>query len=52
MSALDRVLRPYHYWMPQWYSPGDWVAHEATIQRPETKPRYALPVETHWWMES
>jgi microcin C transport system substrate-binding protein len=52
MSALDRVLRPYHYWMPQWYSPGDWVAHEATIKRPETKPRYALPVETHWWMES
>jgi microcin C transport system substrate-binding protein len=41
MSALDRVLRPYHYWMPQWYSPG------VTIKRPETKPRYVLPVETH-----
>jgi microcin C transport system substrate-binding protein len=52
MSVLDRVLRPYHYWMPQWYAPGDWVAHEVTIKRPETKPRYALPVETHWWMDN
>ncbi|MEM6712737.1 MAG: extracellular solute-binding protein [Pseudomonadota bacterium] len=52
MRALDRVLRPYHFWLPQWYSPGDWVAHETTIKRPETKPRFALPVESHWWVEA
>jgi microcin C transport system substrate-binding protein len=51
MRALDRVLRPYHFWMAQWHAPGDWVAHDANIRRPETQPRYALPVETHWWVE-
>ena len=52
MRALDRVLRPYHFWIPQWYSGNIWIAHDATIRRPETKPRYALPVESHWWSES
>ncbi|MFK7793378.1 MAG: extracellular solute-binding protein [Devosiaceae bacterium] len=52
MRALDRVLRPYHFWIEQWHAPGDWVAHEANLQRPETQPRYALPIESHWWVES
>jgi microcin C transport system substrate-binding protein len=52
MRALDRVLRPYHFWIEQWHAPGDWVAHEATLKRPDTQPRYVLPVESHWWMEA
>lgn len=52
MSAMDRVLRPYHFWIPQWHSGAHWIAHEAGIRRPETVPRYTLPIETHWWMES
>lgn len=52
MRAMDRVLRPYHYWIPQWNNRHFWIAHEARIKRPETKPRFALPIETHWWMEA
>lgn len=51
MSAMDRVLRPYHFWIPQWHSGAHWIAHESRIRRPETVPRYSLPIETHWWME-
>ena len=52
MRAIDRVLRAGHYWVPQWFKPTHWVAHAATVRRPASKPRYALPVESHWWMES
>lgn len=52
MSVMDRVLRPHHFWMPQWHSGAHWIAHEARIKRPPSVPRFALPIETHWWMES
>ncbi|MFN3170815.1 MAG: ABC transporter substrate-binding protein [Hyphomicrobiales bacterium] len=51
MSAMDRVLRPFHFWIPQWHSGAHWIAHEARIRRPESIPRFTLPIETHWWVE-
>lgn len=52
MSVMDRVLRPHHFWIPQWHSGAHWIAHEARVKRPDSVPRFALPIETHWWMES
>lgn len=52
MSVMDRVLRPFHFWIPQWHSGAHWIAHETDIKRPESVPRFTLPIETHWWMES
>ncbi|MBV6659100.1 MAG: twin-arginine translocation signal domain-containing protein [Devosiaceae bacterium] len=52
MSALDRVLRPHHFWIPQWYSGRIWIAHDASVKRPDTKPRYGLPIESHWWIDN
>ncbi|MEQ8657534.1 MAG: ABC transporter substrate-binding protein [Hyphomicrobiales bacterium] len=52
LRAMDRVLRPYHFWVPQWTKAEHWMAHESDIGVPPTKPRYALPIETHWWMEA
>lgn len=52
MSVMDRVLRPFHFWIPQWHSGAHWIAHETGIKRPESVPRFTLPIETHWWMES
>ena len=51
MSAMDRVLRPHHFWIPMYHSGAAWIAHDATVKRPETTPRFALPIETHWWVE-
>ncbi|MEO0382931.1 MAG: extracellular solute-binding protein [Pseudomonadota bacterium] len=51
MSVMDRVLRPFHFWIPQWHSGAHWIAHETRIRRPESVPRFTLPIETHWWME-
>ncbi len=51
MSTMDRVLRPFHFWIPQWHSGAHWIAHEARIRRPDSIPRFTLPIETHWWME-
>ncbi len=51
MSAMDRVLRAGHYWVPQWFKASHWLALESDIGYPETKPRYALPIESHWWIE-
>ncbi|MEM1289507.1 MAG: extracellular solute-binding protein [Pseudomonadota bacterium] len=52
MGAMDRVLRPYHFWIPQWYSGNIWIAHNSEIQRPETKPKFALPIESDWWSQA
>ncbi|MGD1888541.1 MAG: extracellular solute-binding protein [Cohaesibacteraceae bacterium] len=51
MRAMDRILRSGHYWVPQWFKPNHWMAHQTSIGFPETKPRFALPIESHWWME-
>lgn len=52
MRAIDRVLRAGQYWVPQWFKASHWIAHDANMRYPQSKPRYALPVESHWWIES
>ena len=51
LRALDRVLRATHSWIPNWKSAGHRVAYWDMFGFPETKPEYAFPVETYWWMD-
>ena len=46
--ALDRALMWGHYMVPLFYSGKDWVAHAASIKRPDTTPVYGIVVES-WW---
>lgn len=50
--ALDRVVRAGRYWVPHWHKASHWLATWDVFGRPETKPRYGLPVETTWWFDA
>ena len=41
-KALDRVLRPERFWVPQWYKNSHTVAYYDMYEHPETLPPYAL----------
>lgn len=47
--ALDRVLRAYHYWVPNWYSTHHRVAIWDKFGWPDNKPDYFFPFEATWW---
>ncbi|WP_289035648.1 extracellular solute-binding protein [uncultured Roseibium sp.] len=49
--ALDRALRPGHYWVPQWTKPVHTVALWDMFGYPEKPPYYDFPVETTWWLD-
>ncbi len=51
MRALDRVLRSYHFWIPNWYSANHRVAYWDMFSFKEPKPDYGFPVEQLWWFD-
>ena len=51
-SALDRVLRAGHYWVPHWYKASNTIAYWDKFARPETKPRFDRGVLDTWWYDS
>ncbi len=51
MRALDRVLRSYHYWIPNWYSANHRIAYWDMFGFKEPKPDYGFPVEQIWWFD-
>ena len=51
LRALDRVLRSYHYWIPNWYSANHRVAYWDMFGFKEPKPDYGFPVEQLWWFD-
>ena len=51
MKALDRVLRAYHFWIPNWYSANHRIAMWDMFGRAEEKPDYFFPVERLWWYD-
>ncbi len=51
MRALDRVLRSYHFWIPNWYSANHRVAYWDMFGFVEPKPDYGFPVEQLWWFD-
>jgi microcin C transport system substrate-binding protein len=48
--ALDRVLTWNFYVMPQWHISKFRVAYWNKFERPQTRPKYALGIDT-WWVE-
>ena len=51
ISALDRVLRAMHIWVPQWYSSTHRVAYRNVYSRPANKAPYLLGELTNWWYD-
>jgi len=51
MRALDRVLRSYHFWIPNWYSANHRVAYWDMFGFKQPKPDFGFPVEQLWWFD-
>lgn len=49
VRALDRVLRAYRFWVPQWFKDKHTVAYYDMYEHPETMPPYALGELDFWW---
>jgi microcin C transport system substrate-binding protein len=51
VSALDRVLRAMHIWVPQWYKPSHNIAYFDMYDRPYTDnpPPISLGESSIWW---
>ncbi len=51
VSALDRVLRAMHIWVPQWYKPSHNIAWFDMFERPyeDTPPMMGLGEISIWW---
>ncbi len=49
VRALDRVLRAYRFWVPQWYKNKHTVAYYDMYEHPENLPPYALGELDFWW---
>lgn len=52
VRALDRVLRAYHFRVPQWYKNVHTVAYYDMYEYPEELPPYALGTLDFWWVNA
>ena len=50
VRALDRVLRSYYFWIPQWYKDVHTVAYYDFYEHPENLPPYDMGLLDFWWM--
>lgn len=51
MHALDRVLLENHYAVPLFRKEKSWVAYWDIFSRPEVSPKYAIGINTSWWLD-
>ncbi len=51
-SALDRVLRALHFWVPQWNRKFHWFAYWDMYDRPEKTAQYDPGVLDTWWFDA
>ncbi len=49
VRALDRALRAYGFWVPQWFKDVYTVAYYDQYEHPDTLPPYALGEMDFWW---
>ena len=49
VKALDRALRAYKFWVPQWFNNTHRVAYWDMYEHPETLPPYSLGQLDFWW---
>ncbi|MEO1721247.1 MAG: extracellular solute-binding protein [Pseudomonadota bacterium] len=52
VSALDRVLRAMHIWVPQWSKAAHHLAYWDIYDRPAVKPAYERGVIDTWWIDA
>ena len=50
--ALDRVLRAYGFWVPQWFKDVHTVAYYDLYRHPDPLPPYDIGVEDLWWYDA
>jgi microcin C transport system substrate-binding protein len=50
--ALDRVLRAYGFWVPQWFKDVHTVAYYDLYRHPEPLPPYDIGVQDLWWYDA
>lgn len=51
IKAIDRVLRAYHFWIPNWFAPNHRVAAWNMFGWKEPKPDYGFSPESTWWID-
>ncbi len=49
VMALDRALRAYRFWVPQWYNATHRVAYWDMYEHPENIAPYSLGQLDYWW---
>ena len=49
VKALDRTLRAYYFWVPQWFNDAYRVAYWDMYEHPETLPPFELGNLDFWW---
>jgi len=52
VRALDRVLRAYRFWAPQWFKDSHTVAYYNMYEHPDPLPPYALGNLDFWWFNA
>ena len=49
VNALDRTLRAYNFWIPQWYNDQHRVAYWDMYEHPDKIAPYDLGYLDYWW---
>lgn len=52
VKALDRTLRAYYFWVPQWFNNTHRVAYWDIYEHPEALPPFALGNLDFWWFNA
>ena len=50
VKTLDRVLRSYYFWIPQWFKDVHTVAYYDYYEHPENLPPYDMGLLDFWWI--
>ena len=48
VRALDRILLSQFYVIPLYNQPEQWIAHTATVRRPESTPLFGFQADALW----
>ncbi|PPR79950.1 MAG: Oligopeptide-binding protein AppA [Alphaproteobacteria bacterium MarineAlpha2_Bin1] len=49
-KSLDRVLLWNYYFIPQYHSPNNRIAYWNKFNKPETKPKFGIDIQS-WWLK-
>tara|TARA_B000000437_G_scaffold127182_1_gene92326 strand:- start:237 stop:2036 length:1800 start_codon:yes stop_codon:yes gene_type:complete len=52
VKTLDRVLRSYYFWIPQWFKDVHTVAYYDYYEHPENLPPYDMGLLDFWWINN